>query len=61
MKTRWNYKIEIVRPPVFARAKTKADFIATILNEHGQQGWELVNAPTTPVATELHLYFKRPS
>ena len=60
MRSKWSYKVEIVSPPVFARSKTKAEFIADILNRRGLEGWELINAPITPMTTELHLYFKRP-
>ena len=60
MKTKWTYKVETIKPPVFAKSTTKAEFIADVLNRHGLEGWELISAPTLAPAAELQFYFKRP-
>jgi len=61
MKTKWTYKVEFVRPPVFAKNDTKAEFIMDVLNRRGLEGWELINAIDNPRNTAaLQLYFKKP-
>jgi len=61
MKTKWTYKIETIRPPVFAKSTTKAEFVTEVLNRRGLEGWELcqVVAPPTRSAV-IWLYFKKP-
>ncbi len=60
MRSKWAYKIERAKPPVFSKAQSKAEFINEILNRRGLDGWELVNVIPMPGSGETHLYFKRP-
>jgi len=60
MRTKWAYKVETIKPPVFANLESKAEFIADILNRRGMDGWELVSAPTVPAAAYFQAVFKRP-
>ncbi len=59
MKTKWTYKVETIKPPVFAKPSTKKEYIADILNRRGLEGWELISAPTM-LQAEFYFYFKRP-
>ncbi len=63
MQSKWTYKVETIKPPVFAKMETKAEYIADILNRRGLEGWELINAPSLPMASYFHYFqviFKKP-
>ncbi len=57
MSTQWTYKVVDINPSLFKAISTEG--VQEILNQHGQQGWELVHV--TQLAVNMQsLYFKKP-
>lgn len=59
MNTQWVYKVVDVKANAFRTLK--AENTQDILNQHGMQGWELVEVVQSPLAqNQASLYFKKP-
>lgn len=58
MSTQWLYKVIDVKPKS-AFAALGAEDMQEVLNQHGAQGWELVDVIQLAV-NQASLYFKKP-
>ncbi len=60
MRTKWTYKIERIKYPMFANMETKNDIEEEALNRRGLEGWELVQALRSVDGTSMNFYLKKP-
>ena len=58
MSTHWTYKVIDVKTKGM-RMMLNADDLQEVLNQHGMQGWELVNVVQLAM-NRASLYFKKP-
>ncbi len=61
MRTKWAYKIERIKLPVFSGTETKNRIVEETLNRRGLEGWELVHGlPSLEEIGGTCFYLKRP-
>lgn len=61
MRTKWTYKIERVKFPLFSSVESKNKVIEEALNRRGLDGWELVHGLPSTDGVSMTFYLKRPS
>jgi hypothetical protein len=57
MSTQWAYKVVEISPTLFKGISTEE--VQEMLNQHGQQGWELMHVNQLAINMQT-FYFKKP-